>query len=55
MPVGEARKCGGGWLATAAVYVEIGRWAVEQEMDCLYTKEKSPGTKHNKYYSNGTK
>ena len=31
-----------------------GRWAVEVEMECMYTKEISLGTRYNKYYCNAT-
>ena len=57
MTGGRAWKCGGGWLATNVVCVEgmVGGKEVDVEMDCLYTKEISPGTKHNKYYCDGTK
>ena len=65
MAGGRAKQMQSGWLATAAVSIEGKgegggvrgrggeRWAVEAEMDCLYTKEIFR-TKHNKYYSNST-
>ena len=33
---------------------EVGSSPMAVEMDCVYAKEISPGTKHNINYSNGT-
>ena len=53
----ELSKCGGGWLATAAVCVEEkgGREVGSGGGNGLFVNRRDiTGTKQNKYYSNGT-